>query len=338
MIERVLIVGFGSIGQRHLRIVRESLPLADVRLLRRHSSGDIIGANGSFTSLGEALDFKPHLAVIANPAPLHVESAIALVRVGCNLLVEKPLSATTEGVTTLLAAARERGVVLQVGYNLRFQPSLREFRSQVQSGLVGRILSVRCETGQHLDGWRPSTDYRNGVSARHELGGGVLLELSHEIDYLRWIFGEVQWISAWIGKQSSLEIDVEDTVHLLMGMTDNNWTHGSNGPVAALSLDFIRHDSVRRCTAIGESGSLTWDDNLGLVQLCTAEGSFNTLFQQRPVRDQTFRDQWGHFLDCVNGGKTPMVSGEDGLAVLELIQAARQSFSNECARVQILSA
>ena len=334
MMQRVLIVGYGSIGQRHLRIVRESLQLSEVRVLRREPGATAEGADGCFSSLDEALTFAPHIAIVASPAPFHLKVALALAKQGCHLLVEKPLSDTTEGVPELLMAASESGIVLQVAYNLRFSPSLRDFRQRVQSGDIGRILSIRCETGQHLETWRPGTDYRVGVSARRELGGGVLLELSHELDYLRWIFGNVDWVGAWIGCQSGLEINVEDTAHLLLGVRNNPVAVG--GPIAALSLDLLRRDSTRRCVAIGEAGSLAWDGIAGSVTLCGGNGTESVVLSEHPpVRDETYHEQWRHFLACIANQSSPLVGGSDGLAVLELVNAAWRSAALEGARVHL---
>ena len=91
----------------------------------------------------------------------------------------------------------------QVGYNLRCFPSLSRFRDLIHEDLFGKPLSVRCEIGQYLPDWRPTSDYRAGVSARSDLGGGALMELSHEIDYLSWIFGDVEWVSSWVGNVSN---------------------------------------------------------------------------------------------------------------------------------------
>lgn len=337
MTHRVLIVGYGSIGQRHLRIVRESLPQSDVRVLRREPGAMAKGADGYFSSLDDALAFAPQVAIIANPAPFHTQVALALARQGCHLLVEKPLSDKPEGVSELLAAAEECGIVLQVAYNLRFSPALRNFRHWVQSGRIGRILSIRCETGQHLETWRPGTDYRQGVSACRELGGGVLLELSHELDYLRWIFGDIDWVGAWMGRQSALEINVEDTAHLLLGVRNNRAAVNPCGPVAALSLDFLRRDTTRRCIAIGEIGSLVWDGIAGSVRFCGGGGSAESevLSEHPPVRDETYREQWRHFLSSIENKSSPLVGGRDGLAVLELVKAAWQSMELEGARVRL---
>lgn len=331
--ERVLIVGHGSIGQRHLRLVRESLPGADIRVLRHQPSDDVPEfANGIFSNLAAACAFGPQVAVIANPAPFHVDTARGLIEAGAHLLVEKPSSHDSAGVADLLRRARETGRVFQVGYNLRFLPSLERFRECVQAALVGRILSVRCEIGQYLPDWRPGTDYRQGVSARQALGGGALLELSHELDYLRWIFGEVAWVNAWIGKQSALEIDVEDSAHLTLGFAPDA---AGNRPVAVLSLDFIRRDTTRQCVAIGETGSLRWNGIAGTVEHLAPGKGWQMVFQHTPGRDESYRAQWRHFLGCVRDGAVPRVDGADGLAVVNLVAAARQSSAAWGARVTV---
>jgi len=190
---RVLIVGYGSIGQRHLKIVRESLPDAIIMVFRHQPTTTIPEmANLVTSSMEDVRLFVPEAAIVANPAPFHLEIAKALAEMGCHLLIEKPISDNLDGVEDLLGTVRAAGVICQVGYNMRYLPSLSRFRDLINQGLVGRPLSVRCEIGQYLPNWRPASNYRTGVSARSELGGGVLLELSHEIDYLCWIFGDVE--------------------------------------------------------------------------------------------------------------------------------------------------
>jgi len=325
MIERVLIVGHGSIGQRHLRILRQTLPQADIRVLRhRPGSGVSELANGVYHDLADACAFAPQVAIIANPAPFHLQVATALVAVGSHLLIEKPLSHDLAGVEALLQQAQTRGVVLQVGYNLRFLPSLSRFRHLVHQGEIGQVLSIRCEIGQYLPTWRPDSDYRQGVSAQGSLGGGVLLELSHELDYLRWIFGEVDWVRAYLGRHSQLEIDVEDVAHLILGFSPGAAFGAAAGPVAALSLDFLRHDPTRLCTAIGERGSLRWNGLTGTVEVYPAGGEgWQVVYHHPHQRDDSYHAQWVHFLDCVHSNRPPLVSGKDGYAVLKIIAAAR---------------
>jgi predicted dehydrogenase len=222
-----------------------------------------------------------------------------------------------------MEVCRAQSIILMTGYNLRFLPSLQRFRELIGEKRAGRVLSVRAEIGQYLPSWRPGHDYRQSVSAKAVLGGGVLLELSHEIDYLRWLFGEVEWVSAIQRKQSGLEVDVEDTAHLILGFANAT---GEVPVIAALNMDFIRHDTTRSCTVIGEAGSLRWNALAGTVEFFEQGGNiWQTLFTHQHQRDDSYLSEWHHFLACITDGGSPAISGYDGLAVLRIIDAARQS-------------
>ncbi|MFC2992186.1 Gfo/Idh/MocA family protein [Halomonas tibetensis] len=331
MICRALVVGLGSIGARHLRLLREALPEAEIMVLR-HSDCDepIPFADGCTTHLEEACAFSPQVAIIASPAPFHLETAQALAACGTHLLIEKPLAVSSKGVAAFLADCATLGVLVQVGYNLRWLETLQRFRSELHAGRIGDVQAVHCEIGQYLPGWRPGSDYRQTVSARRELGGGVLLELSHELDMLRWVFGEVDWIGGWIGRLGKLEIDVEDCAHLNLGF--------AGGCVGSLGMDFLRQNTTRCCTAIAEAGSLRWDAVAGEVSLFMPEiGHWQVLMQQTSHRDDSYRTQITRFLDAVANGRidTLAATGEDGLAVLYMIEAARQSAEDNGRRCRI---
>ena len=323
MLDRILIVGLGSIGNRHARIARELMPCAQIAVLR-HSSceGTSSDINYCFTSLDEAIGFRPDIAVIANPSSLHMQVSLPLAKEGVHLMIEKPIAANVEEVNDLISTCLGNKLVLMTAYNLRFLPTLKYFHKLLEENIIGQIFSVRAEVGQYLPDWRPDIDYRSTVSANSTLGGGVLLELSHEIDYLRWLFGEVQWVSAVLSTQSNL-----DTAHLTIGFVNKN----QNKPlIATLNLDFIRHDSTRSCLAIGESGTLRWNGISETVDVFEkGESSWRTLYSQRSRSDESYISEWEHFIDCVNKGTTPVISGDDGLMVLKIIQAARDSNTNK---------
>jgi len=299
------------------------LPDADIRVLRRQVAAVPEGATGCLTNLEQAVNFAPQVAVIANPASLHVSVAHPLAEAGVHLLIEKPLSASSDGVLQFLRICKARGVTLLLGYNLRFLPSLLRFHDLVKQGLIGRVLSVRCEVGQFLPAWRPGTDYRKGASSQRALGGGALLELSHELDYLRWIFGEIDSVKATLSRQSDFEIDVEDTAHLILHFAPSADGHRLLG---TLNIDFVRHDTTRTCVAIGDKGSLRWNGLSGIVDSFKANGNtWNELFRYQHMRDESYLAEWRHFLDCVKEQKSPMITGEDGLRILNIVDAARQA-------------
>jgi predicted dehydrogenase len=331
VIERALVVGLGSIGVRHLRLLREALPHADIRVLR-HSGcdGDIPNADGCFAQLADAAEFAPQIAVLANPAPFHVATARELAIVGTHLLIEKPLAETVANVRGLLDLCRDKAVLLQVGYNLRFLETLQRFRAELKNGRIGDVCMVRCEIGQYLPDWRPNADYRQSVSSRRSLGGGALLELSHELDMLHWVFGSVDWVGAWTGQLGKLEIDVEDSANLTLGF--------ASGAVGQLAMDFLRRDTTRQCVAIGDRGSLRWDAVAGTVTVFDPDaGAWQDVAAVRPERDSTYRLQLSRFLTAVAAGSSDAVSatGEDGLAVLAIIEAARESAKRDGQRTAV---
>ncbi len=318
-----LIVGLGSIGQRHLRNLRSLVPQAEITVLRRPGSqarpAEEQLASRTVHQLSDALAHRPQFAIVATPTACHLETAIRLADAGVDLLIEKPLSHRLEGVDRLLELVAQRGVMLSVGYNLRFEPSLAAMREAMLQGSIGKVLSLRAEVGQYLPDWRPGGDYRLAVSARAELGGGALLELSHEIDYVRWLLGEPSQVRAHVLCSGELEIDVEDLAELSLEF--------SSGAVGSIHLDMLQRPAVRSCRVIGTRGILHWCGQTFQAKCYTrASGRWRELSESsQPNRNAMYLTQLQHFLDCVSGWDTPCVTGEDGKRVLRIIEAARIS-------------
>jgi predicted dehydrogenase len=321
---KILIVGNGSMGSRHFQLSKKLFPYANVKILVRQKPSEHLNFLENYIETMEQVeDFAPQIAIIANPATFHIDIAQKLAEAGVHLLIEKPISTSKDGVVKLIETCKNNGVVLMTGYALRFSSSLLHFRQLVKSKILGETLSVRCEVGQYLPDWRPNKDYRMTVSANSHLGGGVVLELSHEIDYLRWIFGEIDWVRATLSRQSSLEIDVEDTAHLILGFKPNS--HGKQ-LIANLNLDFIRHDRTRSCTVIGETGTLRWDGLTGTVDIYKQNSqNWEVLFNHHPDTDKALIAEWKNFIMTVDKKGELIVTGEDGLRVVEIIEAAQKS-------------
>lgn len=320
---RFVIMSLGSIGQRHLRNVRAAYPDAEIAVWRR-PGGDgrelPAGADLLCLSLDEVLAFSPEAAIIASPASVHLDAALALAGAGVHLLVEKPLSVSAAGIDKLIRCCQERRVVLMVGYNLRFMPSLRRMRELVRAGAIGEILSARAEVGQYLPDWRPGADYRNGVTARAALGGGVLLELSHDIDYLLWTLGLPARVTAVGGKFSDLDWDVEDLAELLLEYDDPR-------RLVSVHLDMLQRSPTRTCRIIGSEGGLFWDciaDRLDLFLV--ADRQWRQVDVPRLAdKNLMYIDQLTAFVECIQTGTRPLCDGDEGRKVLQLVDAARIS-------------
>jgi predicted dehydrogenase len=326
---RILIVGLGSIGRRHLVNIRTLRPHDELSVWRQHGqrlvSEEITAAADHIVhTLKDALCTKPQAAIVANPATLHVETGIALGTARVPLFIEKPISDSVQSARVLVDACRQNNVPLTIGYNLRWYKPLQLLRQAYLEGLIGDGLVFRAQACRHLADWRPESDYRQSVSARSELGGGVLLELSHEIDYARWIMGEIQTVVAQVVRVGGLEIDVEDTATLLLSF--------SGGAVGTIHLNMVERPAVRGCRIVGTLGSLEWDAESHEVRhFSNAQGTWTRLYAgSGKDYSEAYLSEIEQFLGAVEGSQSAMVTGEDALRTLQVVAAAKKSASDGC--------
>lgn len=319
MPRKALVVGSGSIARRHLSNFRRLLPDADVGCVsasgRSLSDGETV-ATTHFQSIATAVAWAPDLAVVASPAPLHLDHACQLLDAGVPVLIEKPLSDSLERVreaAPLLARYRDR---IEVAYNLRFLSSARRMKTLIDEACVGRILGLRIEVGQYLPDWRPQADYRRQVSANRSLGGGVLLELSHELDYLTWLFGRFDKVFCVATNSGQLEIDIEDRADILLSRDDLT---------AQVHLDFLQRRASRSCKVIGSTGTLHWDLIANQILLGHSNGE-QVLFSDPSVdRNNMYVEQLRGFIEVTAGRAAPRITLDDGLVVLDMVEAMRES-------------
>lgn len=320
-ISRVLVASLGSIGRRHLANVRQLRPQATIAALRRPNSQSVpdFECDVEFSKLAEAIAFGPEAAILAGPAPSHVPLAQAFVEQGIAVLIEKPLSHDLFGLSALAEASRRAGVPVMIAYNMRFNPSLMALRSMVLSGAAGTILAGRAEVGQYLPSWRPDADYRESVSARKSLGGGPLLELSHEIDYIYWMFGMPERVTCRGGQLSDLEIDVEDCCEVCL-------EYDQPQRLISIHLDFLQRVPTRSCKLIGTEATIEWDAINEFLHFRSPVP--NATRTERLVsfdRNYSYLEELGAFLDSVEKRKQVPVPLEHGIDVMRIIAAARLS-------------
>jgi len=270
-------------------------------------------------SFEEAIDPKPDVAFITNPASAHILIATRLAREGIDLFIEKPLSSILSGVDHLLQTQKKHKILIMVGYNLRFHPPLQILKQCVREGKIGKLIIIRAEVGQYLPEWRPGSDYSNSVSARSELGGGAVLELSHELDYARWLAGEVISVTAQTDRLSDLEMDVEDTAEIIIRF--------ASGALGSIHLDMVQRPSTRYCKVTGTDGTIIWDGTTDSVRLFSNETNHWSMLHdaQKVDWNQMYISELEHFFACIRERKEPLITGLDGKRVLQVALAALQS-------------
>ena len=310
---RVLVVGVGSIGRRHLGILKElggvTLAACEPDAERLQAVTDEFDVAG-FRSLEAGLAlFRPDAVLVCTPPVFHIAQAREAVAAGADVFIEKPLSASLDGVAELAAEAVAGARVVQVGYNLHFERSLRRVKQLVDDQAIGRVLWARIEFGQYLPDWRPLQDYRQSYSARRELGGGILLDASHELAYAIWLLGEPVEVVSLAGRVSDLDVDVEDCATVLLRF--------AGGAQADVHVDFVQRVPSRSCTLAGERGTIVWDALAHTVRVCTP-GAADRLEEFPTGDNDAYREELRHFLDCVARRTEPHVGLGLGRLALEL--------------------
>jgi predicted dehydrogenase len=327
---RLLIVGLGSAGRRHLRNLA-ALGQQDIVLLRSGKStlpeAELDGYP-AVHDLEAALQAGAQAAVIATPTALHLEAAIPLARAGCHLLLEKPVSHTLAGVDELSKAARQGGARIMVAFQYRYHPGLQAVEHWVRSGAIGRPYHARAHYGDFLPAWHPWEDYRASYSARPELGGGVVLTLCHPLDYLLWLMGAVRRVAASVGSRGDLGIPVEDTADALLEL--------EGGASGSVHLDYLQRPPEHRLEILGTAGTIRWDQADGAARLDRAAGGAQEIIEapQGYERNHMFLAEMQRFLAVVEAGESPWPNLEDGIRALALGAAILES-SRRGTRVEL---
>ena len=259
---KILIVGCGSIGKKHIRNIL-SLKIGEVTACdvdgRKRADAEKEFAIGVYRNLNDAMNCSRHdAAFICTPPSFHVDQALLLLNHGMHCFIEKPLSNDLAKVDDLIELADRKKKIVMVGYNLRFSASLKKIKNLINSGTIGKILFLRASVGYYLPYWRPYEDYREGYGSKQELGGGIILDASHEIDYVRYLLGDASQVFAVCRKLSKLEIDTEDFAEITM--------HFESGAYAQIHLDYLQSNYRRSCEIVGENGMLLWDINERLIK------------------------------------------------------------------------
>lgn len=325
MDKKILIVGLGSIGKRHLTNLRE-LGFNDISVVsRRKEHGKLIDATNCFSTIEDAFENKEfNISIIATPTACHLDDMKKVINFGIkNIYLEKPISNNLENVFNMQKIIQEHSINVNIGYDLRFDTGLLKVKELLSTRQIGSIVSFMSEVGQYLPDWRKGSDYRQDMSAKKELGGGVMLDLIHEFDYLQWLFGPISEIIGKNGKKSNLEIETEDISINLM--------ETASGVIGTLHLDYLQKELSRSCKIIGDKGTIIWDYKNAFVSWNSIEDSSWVKYDYSHIqRNDRFLEVMRVFIegcDIVDESykDNRLVSFEEGIISLKLVEFAKKS-------------
>jgi predicted dehydrogenase len=318
--KHILIFGAGSVGKRHARNLAAlgcRISCMDVREDRCLELAQEVEA-AYFTDEKQALAASAYDgAVIGSPPHVHVNQSMAALERGLPVLLEKPVAPKLADARRLAAAVETASAPLLMGYTWRWWPPLRKVRALLGEGAIGTVRHVQFHMSAHLADWHPWERYQDFFMAWRELGGGALLDESHWIDLMLWLFGMPASVSGRIEKISDLEIDSDDNVDLLFAYGD--------GPRISMHLDLYGRPHEKFIRFVGSDGTLFWSADPNQIRIGRGWQQEWETVTYDCERNDMFVATAKEFLDVIAGEPPQTCVIGDGLRVLEIVEAARRA-------------
>lgn len=318
---KILIIGYGSIGQRHYKTFKSLLEISEIAVLPSRlppKENNYPNNTSLLSSLSDAFSFNADGVIIASPATSHCELAAQFLDHNKSIFIEKPLGTDIEKAKRLYEISESKiNCNILIGYNLTYLNSLRELKRKIELNEHGKTLAVKIEVGQYLPSWR-SKNYTDSVSANKFLGGGAVNELSHEIYLIYDLFGMPSLVSAHCYRLSSLNIDVED-------FADIHLYYKEIGVAVSITLDFIQHKQTRNCKVIGSEGNLVWDGFENTISSYRFDAQEKSKVMKSYGNEDTYKKQAIHFIRCMQNKEKPRIDIFAGLDVMKIIDAIKIS-------------
>lgn len=286
---KVLIIGLGSIALKHLSALKVLEPNSQVFALRSgKSKTEVAGVKNLYEwkEVPDDIDF----ILISNTTNEHYDTINKSLEFKVPLFIEKPPFENIEGVDKILKKAEKYGVRTYTAFNIRFHPVIKWLKENLADK---RVLEVQAYCGSYLPEWRPGRDYREVYSAKRKLGGGVHLDLIHELDFLIWLFNKPEKINSFLSKVSPLETDSIDCAHYWLQYKEFN---------ISILLNYYRRDAKRNIEIVMENETWTAD----LINSTIKNSNNKLIFQDHHSIIDTYLEQMKYFLNELNSEKNYM--------------------------------
>jgi len=316
-VKSALIIGSGSIGQRHIRNLKQ-IGINKIIALRsrkgHHQKLPVEFGLIEVNSWQDAYNHQPDIAIISNPSSLHLEAATKAANQVKGIFIEKPLSHSLKGCQELIVKLQEKTIVSFVGYNMMFHPIIKNIIKLSEENDIGEIVNIQAQVGQWLPDWHPYEDYKKAYYARKDLGGGVALTMIHEVHLALELAGLPLHVYGEISESEKLDLEVDVCSDLMI--------KHKTGAVSQIHLDYLQRPAHRSGTISFERGWFSYDFNIKEL-VGQKEGEDPTLIWRDPEDDfnRTYIDQMKLFIRYVEEGrmkhKFDLHSSVEGLKVVE---------------------
>jgi predicted dehydrogenase len=313
----ILIVGCGSIGQRHIRVLQEvggvDLAAVDPVPAKREEVRSRYGLTRVHADLSEVPARSVDGVFICSPPKYHVAQALQALDHRVPVLVEKPLSKDLDGVEDLVGRAAAAGIPVGVSYNLRYLPQIEKARAILEAGELGPVLCARLRCAINFPQGRP--DYARIYFASLDLGGGVVLDNSHELDSLQWLLGDAAEVMCMLDRRSAMDIETEDVAIMLIRLR--------SGALVDYHANCFQLRRAREIEIVGARGVLVADQIANTLSVLVDGRRDDAAFECD--QNYSYRGQDRNFVAVVRGESSFRTPLAEAVRTLRLCLAAKES-------------
>jgi predicted dehydrogenase len=339
---KILFVGLGSIGQRHLRnlnTLKYNNSKTEIYYFSETNKSLLISQNlqsAKYDNLekkfkikkilkkNDIKKIKPDISFICNPSSKHISFSIFLAELGSHIFLEKPLSNCTRNISKLNKIIKSKNLIFYVGYQMKFHPFLIEIKSIIEKKTYGKILSAKINFAEYLEFFHRYEKIQDTIYGKKEFGGGAILEISHEIDYLLWLFGKKPHkIKTSYSKVSNLPIDVEDISFSIFTFIKNH-----KKVLVNLNIDLLQFNSERNATFIFDNAIIRIDFKTLIFSIFKKNGKKEIKKLKKFKRNDLFISQLKYFFECIKLKKPPLTNNLESAQATLLLALTMKSKAN----------
>lgn len=323
---KFLFCGLGSIGRRHLKILKNE---GEHTFIAFRSGKSTLKSNDEIDeeieNLNDITNKKIDAALITNPTSLHITTAIEIAKHGIPMFIEKPLGKDLDNISELENLVQEKNIPVLMGYNFIYHPAIESIKELIKEEKIGKIISAKAQFGTFMPGWHPYEDHKNSYAANSSMGGGVVLTSIHEQNYLTHFFGEVTNVMAMEGGGNVTGIDAEECVEILL-------KHES-GVVSNIHLNFFQKPYYRNCQIIGTEGTIFWDFMKPVIKILSKDKTdiINLGTDPMELLEKSYTNQMGHFIEVAERKCEPRVTLQSGIkdmhVALKILKEIKRNYN-----------
>ena len=314
---KIFVIGCGSIGQRHIKNLLK-MGINEIEVYDQNKLLlEKVRKKFRIMALNSLKFNNPDCTLICTPPNSHLKLAKKSLDENSHVFIEKPLSNSLIGLSNLLELSKKKKLNVFVGYVFRFDRGLIKAKQIITQRKIGKVLAFDAYEGWYLPNWRPWQNYKTSYTASEKLGGGIILDGSHELNYLQWLGGKINQIFSYYVKIPKLKVKTEGIAEILILFKSKS--------IGRIHLDFLNPNYNRHCEILGDEGSIKWLFEKQIIEINKFNQKKPSIVKYSSDYNQMYIDEMKYVVNCLHGKKNDIISLAEGIKTLDISLAIKKS-------------